>query len=102
MIPFIFPDAPGDYLPKWIFYFAMSIITETANTFTGIARSGFGSTITPEPLERSRLIATANFMSHFVEDVPKQIFGIRYHGLPEGADASFFLCKELKKVILTA
>ena len=24
-------------------------------------------------------------------------FGIRYHGLPEGADASFFLCKELKR-----
>ena len=24
-------------------------------------------------------------------------FGIRYHGLPEGADASLFLCKELKK-----
>ena len=23
-------------------------------------------------------------------------FGIRYHDLPEGADASFFLCKELK------
>ena len=25
------------------------------------------------------------------------VFGIRYHGLPEGPDASFFLCKELKK-----
>ena len=24
-------------------------------------------------------------------------FGIRYHGLPEGEDASFFLCKELEK-----
>lgn len=24
-------------------------------------------------------------------------YGIRYHGLPEGEDASFFLCKELKK-----
>ena len=24
-------------------------------------------------------------------------FGIRYHDLPEGEDASFFLCKELKK-----
>ncbi len=24
-------------------------------------------------------------------------FGLRYHGLPEGADASFFLCKELTK-----
>lgn len=23
------------------------------------------------------------------------LFGIRYHGLPEGADSSFFLCKEL-------
>lgn len=23
-------------------------------------------------------------------------FGIRYHGMPEGEDASFFLCKELK------
>ena len=23
-------------------------------------------------------------------------FGIRYHGLPEGEDASFFLCRELK------
>ena len=26
---------------------------------------------------------------------PASRFGIRYHGLPEGADASFFLCKEL-------
>ncbi len=28
-------------------------------------------------------------------------FGIRYHGLPEGADASFFLCKELKEGYLS-
>ncbi len=27
-------------------------------------------------------------------------FGIRYHGLPEGADASFFLCRELKEGFL--
>ena len=36
LVPFMFPDTPGDYLPKWIFYFAMSIITETAQTFTQI------------------------------------------------------------------
>lgn len=29
--------------------------------------------------------------------VPASEFGVRYHGLPEGEDASFFLCKELKK-----
>ena len=27
---------------------------------------------------------------------PSSEFGIRYHGLPEGEDASFFLCKELE------
>lgn len=76
LIPFIFPDTPGNYIPKWIFYFAMSIITETAGTFTSVAKTGFLSTITPEPLERSRLIALANVSSHLVEDLPKQIFGI--------------------------
>ena len=78
LIPFLFPDTPGNYLPKWIFYFAMSIITETAGTFTSIAKTGFLSTITPEPLERSRLIALANVSSHLVEDLPKQAFGIIY------------------------
>lgn len=78
LIPFIFPDTPGDYLPKWIFYFAMTIITETATTFTAVAKSGFLSTITPSPLERSRLIALANVVTHIFEDIPKQIFGILY------------------------
>lgn len=78
LIPFIFPNTPANYLPKWIFYFAMSLITETAGTFTSIAKTGFLSTITPEPLERSRLIALANVSSHLVEDLPKQAFGIIY------------------------
>ncbi|MBE6795903.1 MAG: hypothetical protein E7533_04895 [Ruminococcaceae bacterium] len=78
LIPLLFPDTPGNYLPKWIFYFAMSIITETAGTFTSVAKTGFLSTITPEPLERSRLIALANVSSHLVEDLPKQAFGIIY------------------------
>ncbi len=76
LIPFLFPNTPGNYLPKWIFYFSMSIITETATTFTQVAKTGYLSTLTPAPLERSRLIATANVASHLVEDVPKQIFGI--------------------------
>lgn len=78
LIPFLFPNTPATYLPKWIFYFAMSIITETAGTFTSVAKTGFLSTITPEPLERSRLIALANVSSHLVEDLPKQIFGLVY------------------------
>lgn len=78
LIPFIFPNTPGNYLPKFIFFFAMSLITETATTFTAIAKTGFLSTITPEPIERSRLIALANLASHICEDLPKQIFGVLY------------------------
>ena len=78
LIPFIFPNTSGDYLPKFIFFFAMSLITETATTFTAVAKTGFLSTITPEPIERSRLIALANLASHVCEDLPKQIFGIFY------------------------
>ncbi len=78
LIPFIFPNTPGNYLPKLIFYTAMSILTETATTFTSVAHTGFLSTITPSPIERSRLIALANVVSHIFEDVPKQIFGVIY------------------------
>ncbi len=78
LIPFIFPNTPGNYLPKLIMYFTMSIITETAGTFTSVAKSGFLSTITPSPMERSRLIALANVVTHIFEDIPKQVFGIIY------------------------
>lgn len=78
LIPFIFPDTPENYLPKLITYFALSIITETAGTFTAIAKSGFLSTITPSPIERSRLIALANVATHIFEDIPKQVFGVLY------------------------
>ena len=78
LIPFIFPNTAATHLLKWLFYFAMSIVTETAETFTSIAKTGFLATITPEPLERSRLIALANVTSHLVEDLPKQIFGILF------------------------
>lgn len=78
LIPFIFPDTPGTYLPKLITYFVLSIVTETAGTFTAIAKSGFLSTITPSPMERSRLIALANVVTHIFEDIPKQVFGIIY------------------------
>ena len=78
LIPFIFPDTPDNYLPKLITYFALSIITETAGTFREIAKAGFLSTITPSPMERSRLIALANVVTHIFEDIPKQVFGILY------------------------
>lgn len=77
-IPMIFPNTPGTYIPKWLTYFAMSVITETAGTFTAIAATGFMSTITPHPVERTRLITMANLCSAFFENGPVLLFGVLY------------------------
>jgi len=78
VIPFIFGGTSSTYLPKLIFYSVMMMVQETAGTFTSIANTGFMTTITPNPVERTRLITMAHLLSHIFEDLPKQIFGILY------------------------
>ncbi len=76
-LPVLFPDTAADYLPKFIFYAVFSIICETGGTFTAIAQTGFMSTITPDPLERTGLITMANLLSGFVgEKLPELTFGV--------------------------
>ena len=65
-------------------------------------RQGYGKRLLDESLERAAALGCGalcfegNILFYgksgftFASD-----FGIRYHGLPEGADASFFLCREL-------
>lgn len=62
-LPVFFPNTAGDYLPKLIYYFAFGIINETAGTFMSISQTGLMSTITPNPLERVRLITAAKLWS---------------------------------------
>lgn len=76
-MPAIFPDTAADYLPKFIFYCVFSVISETAGTFTSIAGTGFMSTITPDPLERTGLITMAKLVSGLVgEKLPELAFGV--------------------------
>ena len=78
-LPYMFPDTPGTHIPKLIFYFLFGVITETAGTFTGIAKAGYMSTITPNPNERVRLITLAELLTGYMgEDMPSLIFGILY------------------------
>ena len=84
-LPYFFPDTPGTYIPKLIFYFAFSVITETAGTFTGVARSGYMSTITPNPNERVRLITLAELLTGYMgEDIPGYVFGFMYDMVSTG------------------
>ena len=77
LTPVFFPNTAADYLPKLIYYFAFSIINETATTFISISKTGLLSTITPNPEERVRLISQANLFSRFLgEQMPEWIMGI--------------------------
>ncbi len=76
-LPIFFADTSATYGPKLLFYALFSIICETAGTFTAIASTGFMSTITPDPLERTGLITMANLVSGLVgEKLPELLFGL--------------------------
>ena len=84
-IPYFFPGTAGTYIPKLIFYYLFSIISETGGTFTGVAKSGYMSTITPNPNERVRLITLAELLTGYMgEDMPRYIFGFMYDMVSTG------------------
>ncbi|MDR1630330.1 MAG: MFS transporter [Oscillospiraceae bacterium] len=69
-LPILFPNAPEDSVPKFIAYFALALIRETAGTFQDISRTGMLSTISPHPIERTRLITMAQLLS-FGDQLPE-------------------------------
>lgn len=76
-MPVVFSNSAADYAPKLIFYAVFTVICETAGTFTTIASTGFMSTITPDPLERTSLITMAKLFSGLVgEKLPELAFGL--------------------------
>lgn len=76
-MPVFFPNTAQDYLPKLIYYFVFSVISETAGTFMSISQTGLLSTITPNPEERVRLISQAKLFSRFLgEKIPEWIMGV--------------------------
>ncbi|NLO46604.1 MAG: hypothetical protein GX107_08985 [Clostridiales bacterium] len=77
MMPLFFPGAAPDYMPKFITYFILAILREGAGTFRGIAQGGLLATITPHPVDRTRLITLANFASGALgEKLPGQIMTV--------------------------
>lgn len=76
-MPVVFSNTDPSYAPKLMFYAIFTVICETAGTFTAVAGTGFMSTITPDPYERTNLITMANLVSGFVgEKLPELIFGL--------------------------
>lgn len=77
LLPLFFGSTDGTHLPKLIYYYFFAIINETAGTFTNVAKSGYMSTITPNPNERIRLITLAELLTGYMgEDLPRYIMGV--------------------------
>ena len=77
LLPLFFGTTSGTHIPKLIYYYFFAIINETAGTFTNVAKSGYMSTITPNPNERIRLITLAELLTGYMgEDLPRYIMGV--------------------------
>ncbi len=77
LMPALFPTATNNSMAKFFFYLVLAILRETGGTFRGFAQTGMLATITPNPLERTRLITQAQFFSGFLgEKLPQQIMDV--------------------------
>lgn len=63
-------------ISKLTFYIILQLITNLAGSLAAIARTGMLATITPNVIDRTRLITEANLLSGFVEKGPEIIMGL--------------------------
>ena len=76
-MPVLFMGSAADSIGKFAFYLILEILREGVGTFQSIARTGMLATITPHPVDRTRLITMANFASGFFgEKLPEHAMTI--------------------------
>lgn len=77
LMPLFFGAKSTAGVAKFVIYLALELIKEGVHTFQDISRTGLLSTITPHPVDRTRLITIANFASGtFGEKLPEQIMTV--------------------------
>ena len=76
-MPMFFGAKSAMNVAKFVFYVVLEFLKEGVGTFQGIARTGLLATITPHPVDRTRLITLANFASGtFGEKLPEQLMTV--------------------------
>ena len=78
LLPVVFEGSSSSYIPKFIAYAFFEIIMETSNTFRDVSKTGLISTITPYPVERSRLIAVTTYFCGWFSGLPSQIVEVLF------------------------
>ncbi len=73
LMPHLFAGTSQTDILKFVFYLVLTVAREGVTTFQTISRTGLMATITPHPVDRTRLITLANFASGFFgEKLPEQ------------------------------
>ena len=76
LIPLMFNQqhiADYDYIPKFILFCVIEMLTEALSNFKDVAKGGYLSTITPFPSDRRRLLSITNYFSIIYSRIPDLI-----------------------------
>ncbi len=73
---FMGTEGIGTAIPRFAVYLCLLIFKNLAESLIAIVRQGMTSTITPNIIDRTRLITSANLLSGFVEKAPEILMGL--------------------------
>ncbi len=76
LLPIIFAGTSPYHSGKLAFYMAFQLISNLNGSLAAISRTGMLSTITPNVIERTRLITQASLFSGFIEKWPEIFMGL--------------------------
>ncbi len=76
LLPIIFSGTDPYHTGKLVFYMIFQLINNLNGSLANISRTGMLSTITPNVIERTRLITQASLFSGFVEKWPEIFMGL--------------------------
>ncbi len=73
---FLGTDGVGSDMSRFAVYLALQILSNLATSLIAIVRQGMTATITPNIVDRTRLITMANLLSGFIEKAPEILMGL--------------------------
>ena len=73
---FMGTEGVGSNIPRFAIYLLLQIFSNLATSLIAIVRQGMTATITPNIIDRTRLITSANLLSGFVEKAPEILMGL--------------------------
>ncbi len=76
LLPILFSGTSPEHAGKLAFYMIFQLVSNLNGSLANISRTGMLSTITPNVIERTRLITQASLFSGFVEKWPEIFMGL--------------------------